>query len=268
MQTSISTKSISPTNPPHQNTASNPVPPPRANPTGHYTIKTNPDINPPLNTTSFTLTLFYTASPSTSPPKDQLHATFKFGTLTGRMRLCPFSSYPRGKKFTITEFEKACHLERDSMPCPERCNWLMRWRGRDGGMRQEKRVGGEENVQGVFDFVFKGRGDEGKVEGEGKGEGEVGVRFAMMYRGKVFGFEGTKVKELGEGEGRMDWEDVEARWDSLQDWLGRDSDDEAEKLLDELKVLPGGEVSLELAHTYLTTGPNQWKHLVDSSDSE
>ncbi|KAH6723037.1 hypothetical protein BKA61DRAFT_648264 [Leptodontidium sp. MPI-SDFR-AT-0119] len=238
--------------------ASNPSPSLGINPTGHYTISTDPSIGPQLTTAAFTLTLFYSEETHDSKPKGQLHAKFAFETLVGRMRLCPFSAYPRGKKFTINEFEKAGDLEQGSMPSPEKRNWLMRWRGRDGGMRQEELVGGEENVQSVFDFVFDVRDD---------GVGVVRIEFAMSYRGKVFGFSGTKARELDEGEGRMDWEEVVHRWNRLRDWLGGDSEEE-ETLLDELKVLPGGEVSLEMANRYLTTGPNQWKHLVDSSDSE
>ena len=108
-----------------QHTELNPVSAPRIDPTGHYVIKPEEDIGPQIDTTNFTLTIFYTEVVHPEKPKSQLHAKFAFGNLTGRMRFCPVSAYPKGKKFQIEQFEKACNLEKGSLPCPERCNWLM-----------------------------------------------------------------------------------------------------------------------------------------------
>lgn len=187
--------------------------------TGHYVITISEVASHhKFDTSSYTLALFQ----HTEGDHTQFYADFKFDNLEGTMRLMPTLVFNAkgATKWTSEDFIKYCKLPKDTYPSPEFCNWLMRWRGVDGGMRLNEKVRGEPwNAPGTVNFKFDTETTENGV----------GLKFDVVfaYDCKLFSFSCTKVRDLDTGVQIVDFIALQQLWDDLED-LAWYEDEESE----------------------------------------
>ena len=184
--------------------------------TGKYNITSGESYGPTRNfmknftgskhvdTTGFSLKIFYYRQ---SLPH-QLYATFCFDKLEGVMQLCPRNALK--KKFTQADFTRECYLKEEMAPGPEHPKWAMRWRGIDGGMQLNKRVGGDTRDLGEFDF---------EEDDSTSSAGFVGVKIkiCMIYKGHLFMFDAFKIATLDAIDKAQSSDGLGRKWESLDD---------------------------------------------------
>jgi hypothetical protein len=194
--------------------------------TGHYAIAISEVASHhKFDTSNYTLTLFrYTEENNT-----QIYANFKFDHLEGIMRLMPKEIFDAkgDARWNSEDFVAFCGLPENSYPSPDSSQWLMRWRGIDGGMRLNERVGGEPwNAAGTFNFKFDSSTPEDGV----------GLTFNVVfaYDCKLFSFTGIKVGDLDAGVQADNSISLQERWDSLENpaWY-EDEEEELEIEMDD-----------------------------------
>lgn len=118
--------------------------------------------------------------------------------------------------------------------------WVLRWRGRDGGMRLGEKCGGESwNKVGSLRFMFDDdepnlssgekedspESSEEKIGGDGKGqerednEDKVAFTVVFAYDHKLFSFRGSKIRDLEPGEipSEEGVRELEREWHELDD---------------------------------------------------
>lgn len=119
----------------------------------------------------------------------RLYAFFDFPNLNlrGVMRLCPKSalSSRSDDRLFLPEFEAACDLAESAAPGPKNKEWLMRWRGEEGG----RKVGGETRAQALF--VFGRNNSRASPTAESSEQPGIQVLFGMVHNGKHLLFQGT-----------------------------------------------------------------------------
>ena len=120
-------------------------------------------------------------------------------------------------------------------------------------MRLDKKVGGEENVQGVFDFRFE------------EDDNSVRIEFAMPYHGRVFAFSGSKIRELNDDEKATTRESIKKEWAKLGSWYWMDTGLSPRKpSFGELPMLSGAAITVEDAEKYLM----KWAEQVGASSRQ
>lgn len=169
---------------------------------GRYKIT---DSDPSLTCEDYSLKLYWEEGTPC-----QLYATFKFGELEGIMRMHPSDALS-------IPFEKACELEKAKEPSPTNHTWLTRWRGKDGGMRLDKLIGGETNNRGVFSIT------ESQFAVGGAVQTVLGLDFMMLYNDQRFRFKAEKDGDLGRNDhpeapkSDVEWRGIEEEWSALED---------------------------------------------------
>lgn len=143
----------------------------------------------------FKLSLFYW---SASEPR-QLYANFSFDKLQGIMRLCPRDLSPGSEKNPpdLKQFKQLCYLDAAEVPV-ENSSWMMRWRGRDGGLRLDELVGDESRSIGPFSF------EEGTK-----------LIFLFIYNDNLFRFQAIKIADLAAHECAEAPSVLEREWEQL-----------------------------------------------------
>ncbi|CZR63389.1 uncharacterized protein PAC_13286 [Phialocephala subalpina] len=166
-----------------------------------------------LDISSFSLKVFYTTCGS------YLYVIFTFGELQGIIRLCPEEAIKSrsNKILTSAEFEQVCHLKDSQKPDPKTKRWVMRWRGRAGGMLLGKCVGGE--IDNYYIGTFQRDIPSGKEDLCG-----MKMEFVFRYDDNIFLFHATKTGNLTE-PAYPPWT-LKKKWNDLwnSDW-GSESED-------------------------------------------
>ncbi|CAG8982544.1 hypothetical protein HYALB_00002326 [Hymenoscyphus albidus] len=103
---------------------------------GQYTLKSASHHK--VDTTNFHLKMYYYRHCSPC----QLYGEFDFGDLKGIMRHCPLTAKEDSTNCTASEFSKFCDLDTGVKPGLRNSTWVTNWRGIDGGMRQNRKLGG------------------------------------------------------------------------------------------------------------------------------
>ena len=169
----------------------------------------------PIDTSAFILKVFYYSLSNSR----QLYAEFEFDKLKGIMRLCPREQVEKvgREKFGLSEFEKACRLEATSEPGPTNAKWIMRWRGQDGGIREDKKVGGELN--GSYTFEFEKDASSSSADFQG-----LNIDFTFIHEEHMFVFRGSKIANLDGERADAPWV-VERKWSDLYNFRWSDDSD-------------------------------------------
>ncbi|KAF8853729.1 hypothetical protein BDZ45DRAFT_677460 [Acephala macrosclerotiorum] len=168
----------------------------------------------------FSFKLFH----STHEPDDsQWYADFRFGEVQGIMRLCPRK--PPGSKpndtIKLAAFERACSLRRNIEPGPDYKTWLMRWRGKAGGLLVDKHVGGEDEINCAVEFMRDVPSSTEDFRG-------LKIVFCWAYDGNIFLFDALKTANLTEEA--CSPSSLKDKWGALWNTDWEDSDDDSDDL--------------------------------------
>jgi hypothetical protein len=139
------------------------------------------------------------------------------------MRLCPYEQLEKvgEKKLVLAEFEKGCKLETSSEPGPTNTKWIMRWRGKDGGIRNDKKVGGELEANFTFDFEKDASSSSADFQG-------MNIKFTFVHEEHMFVFKASKIANLVRECADAPWV-VERKWSDLYNFRwSHDSDSESD----------------------------------------
>lgn len=151
--------------------------------TGRYKLQCTCKLEP-VDASEYILDIHFENEATVS----RLYAFFDFPNLSlkGIMRLCPKSalSSRSDERLYLPDFEAACDLKDNAAPGPKNKEWLMRWRGEEGG----RKVGGETRAQALFVF---GRNNSHSSPAESNDLG-IQIIFGMVHNGKHLLFQGTQ----------------------------------------------------------------------------
>ena len=151
--------------------------------TGRYKLQCTCKFEP-VDAGEYVLDIHFENGPDVS----RLYGFFDFPNLNlkGIMRLCPKSalSSRSNERLFLPEFEEACDLAGNAAPGPKNKEWLMRWRGEEGG----RKVGGETRAQALFLFSRS----NSRASPTESSDPDIQITFAMVHNGKHLLFQGTQ----------------------------------------------------------------------------
>lgn len=242
---------------------------------GHYRISISPlAAHHNFSTSTYTLTVFH--------QYNQLYARFSFDHLSGIMRLLPLDLFnAKTEPWDVYDFVSYCELEEGDVPSRELARWVMRWRGRDGGMRLGEKVGGEAwNRVGDWTWMFED--EDAKKEENGTGEAEeeksgnadeekIGFKVVFAYDHKLFSFHGSKIRDLTPDELREETvAKMDKEWHELDDPAWYVDPDAVEE--EEVGEEPRSESMFDLDHTPMPPrknyGGQEWELSGDEAGGE
>ncbi|CAG8949201.1 hypothetical protein HYFRA_00004824 [Hymenoscyphus fraxineus] len=171
---------------------------------GQYTLKSVSHRK--VDTTSFRLKMYYYRHCSPC----QLYGEFDFGDLKGIMRLCPLTAKEDSTNCTASEFNKFCDLDTGVKPGLRNSTWVMNWRGIDGGMRQNRKLGGTPAERKKTELYFVHDPTSSTLDFTA-----IDIEFCMIYSGEEFVFKASKKGNLEREFAKPPWL-VKQRWDELE----------------------------------------------------
>lgn len=135
------------------------------------------------------------------------------------MRFCPRKSEGEDSncRMKLAAFEKACHLTQGIGPGPNSRKWIMRWRGKAGGLLVDRHVGGENDANCGVDFMRDVPSGTEHFRG-------MKIQFCFCYEHNLFIFDALKTANLTEEA--FSPSVPKDKWDALwnSDWGDLDDD--------------------------------------------
>ncbi|KAE8448650.1 hypothetical protein EG329_009075 [Mollisiaceae sp. DMI_Dod_QoI] len=180
---------------------------------------------PKIDSTGFSLSIYHA---NRGHDGCEYYAAFQFDRIEGIMRLCPQPEPSNDddpkNKMELKRFEEACCLDAGVKPGPNNKKWVMRWRGREGGMHLGKKVGEEMNGVATWRYDLDGSCESTKFQG-------IQVIFVFAFDGNLFLVNAKKIAKFERGERAMLPQKLRDQWHDLRnsDWeLESDSEPESD----------------------------------------